>query len=264
MVSIVRIKTGQNYVRPSRLLHRLCGYIRYNSSLILHYCHIAPHLLRPLIHALKVWAFAQDLNDAAGSRGPATMSSYCLTLMAISYLQYCGCLPNLQANVRVAIPDFPDDVSDPDVIWVGYGRDQGVKAHVGFSKSAPSGWTSRDPHLTAGGAIRGFFRYFSRSYGPSENQFDYSSSILSVLNGGTLPRAHVAGYAKRAELSALGYTNEEIGQVMNGRQPQVDQEENMGKGDQGIQPRNWEDRKIVVQDPFLWRKVSHELLTAIH
>ena len=187
------------------------------------------------------------------------MSSYCLTLMAISYLQYCGCLPNLQVDVRVAIPDLPDDASDPDVIWVGYGRDQGFKAHVGFSKSPPSDWVSRDPDLTAGTAIRGFFRYFSQSYDPSEDRFDYSSSILSVLNGGVLPRARAAGYAKRAELSAMGLTNDEIVQVMNDRQSQVDREDDMGKGNEGIQPKSWADKKIVVQDPFLWRKESHRL-----
>ena len=32
-----------------------------------------------------------------------------------------------------------------------------------------------------------------------------------------------------------------------------------GKGDQGVQPRNWGDRKIVVQDPFLWHKASGPL-----
>lgn len=30
----------------------------------------------------------------------------------------------------------------------------------------------------------------------------------------------------------------------------------MRKGDRGIQPRNWGEKKMVVQDPFLWLKVS--------
>jgi len=30
----------------------------------------------------------------------------------------------------------------------------------------------------------------------------------------------------------------------------------MGKGDGKIQPRSWNDRHLVIQDPLLWRKVS--------
>ncbi|WVQ82953.1 hypothetical protein IAT38_005089 [Cryptococcus sp. DSM 104549] len=146
----------------------------YNSSLILHYCRIAPFLLRPMIHALKLWASSQQINDPSGSKGPATMSSYCLTLMAIAYLQYRGCLPNLQANVAAPIPNYPHTTGDKDAVWVSWGRDQGIKAFVGFDKEPPAGWTSREPGLTASQALRGFFEFFSAGLpAPGSRRFDW-------------------------------------------------------------------------------------------
>lgn len=61
------------------------------------------------------------------------MSSYCLTLMAIAYLQHIGHLPNLQADINVPEVCRPEDTSEHDVVWVSWGKEQGVKAHVGFS-----------------------------------------------------------------------------------------------------------------------------------
>ena len=245
---------------------RLMFHLRYNSSLILHYCLIAPHLLRPLIHALKLWASAHDLNDPSGARGPATMSSYCLTLMAIGYLQYRGCLPNLQADVNVSFPDLPEETSDPDVIWVGWGKEQGIKAHVGFDKTPPPEWEAREPNLTVADAIRGFFSFFSTMGMLSErreNRFNFAGQAISILNGGILGREHAAGtetmadMERRRELLEEGHSNEAVTQtMMQWRQFRFDQELYMGKGDRGIQPRNWGDRKIVVQDPFLWQKAS--------
>jgi len=190
------------------------------------------------------------------------MSSYCLTLMAIGYLQHLGCLPNLQANVAVPVPDLPKDTTDPEVIWVGWGKEQASRAHIGFDKSPPLGWAARNPDLTVGDAIHGFFSYFSRAISPSEDRFDYTSSVMSVLNGGVLRRQHPVGIEttmeeqKRNEMKNQELPLDGIAQAMaDHRQGRLENEQYMGKGDTGIQPRNWGDRKIVVQDPFLWQKV---------
>ena len=210
---------------------------RYNSSLILAYCEISPFVLRPLVHALKLWASAQDLNDPSGSRGPATMSSYCLTLLAIGYLQQRGHLPNLQSKINVPIPSHSADTEDPDLIWVAWGKSQGIPAHVAFSKTPPKDWVQTDKDLTASEAIRGFFSYFSSTPGPGP-RFDRENSIISVPNGGVIPRAE-------GSMSPLTGTKES----------RMEREPFMGMGLEGIQPANWRERLLIVQDPFIWQKV---------
>lgn len=211
---------------------------RYNSSLILAYCEISSFVLRPLIHALKLWASAQDLNDPSGASGPATMSSYCLTLLAIGYLQQLGHLPNLQSNINVPVPSYPSDTEDPDLIWVGWGKGQGLPAHIAFSKSPPRGWVQKNTDLTASEAIRGFFSYFSSTSGPGP-RFDREGSIISVPNGGVVPRAE-------------GY----MSPLMGTKESRMEREPFMGTGMEGIQPSNWRERLLIVQDPFIWQKVS--------
>lgn len=211
---------------------------RYNSSLILAYCEISPFVLRPLVHALKLWASAQDLNDPSGSRGPATMSSYCLTLLAIGYLQQRGHLPNLQSKINVPIPSHSADTEDPDLIWVAWGKSQGIPAHVAFSKTPPKDWVQTDKDLTASEAIRGFFSYFSSTPGPGP-RFDRENTIISVPNGGVVPRAE-------------GY----MSPLMGTKESRMEREPFMGTGMEGIQPSNWRERLLIVQDPFIWQKVS--------
>lgn len=242
----------------ARCLFELYSRSRYNSSLILHYCLIAPYILRPMIHGLKLWAKAFNLNDPSGAKGAATMSSYCLTLMAIAYLQYRGVLPNLQANVRAVLPEDPAR-EDPDSIWVGFGREQGIKAHIGFDRKPPPGWKSKEPSLTAAEALRGFFSFFNGSSG----EFKFDKQLISILQGGIVPRAKEKGWSKRTEakirndLISQGAALEQIREAIRDHQRQLhESEKNIGKGDKGIQHSAWEERLIVVQDPFLWQKVG--------
>ncbi|OXB37463.1 hypothetical protein J007_02836 [Cryptococcus neoformans] len=235
----------------------------YNSSLLLHYCRLAPYVLRPMVHALKLWASSHKLNDPSGAKGPATMSSYCLTLMAIAYLQHIGHLPNLQANINVPEVCRPEDTSEHDVVWVSWGKEQGVKAHVGFSLSPPDDWKPLNPNLTAADAIRGFFEFFSlNGSAPLRGErFDRVTQIVSILQGGIVPRAKEYGQEvresqqRRDTLFNLGISLERIRQSEDMiRHERFKEEERMGKGDRGIQPRNWGEKKLVVQDPFLWFK----------
>ncbi|WVW84643.1 hypothetical protein I302_106677 [Kwoniella bestiolae CBS 10118] len=239
----------------------------YNSSLILHYCLISPYLLRPMIYILKRWLSSQDLNDASGAKGPATMSSYCLTLMIIAYLQARGCLPNLQRDINVPPISLASDPSDPDVIWVSWSKQQGVPAHVAFSLSPPGDWKSSEPDLTVSDAVRGFFAFFSHTsplFSASQQEkarFDHTKQIISILQGGLASRVTSVGGGRiedqqqRNQLQQQGFSLSQIDSVMEMmRETRIKKEEKMGKGDRGIQPRNWSERRLVVQDPFLWQK----------
>ena len=188
------------------------------------------------------------------------MSSYCLTLMAIAYLQHRGVLPNLQADVQPLIPEQAESLEE-DVVWVGWGKDQGIKAHIGFSKHPPAGWINSEPNLTAADAIRGFFSFFALDSADPEHM-QYDDQILSILQGGVVPRPHARNAkaamiaSKAADMRAQGMSPEEITDVLEqDRAGRIRDEAYMGKGDKGIHPSNWSDRIIVVQDPFLWQKV---------
>lgn len=185
------------------------------------------------------------------------MSSYCLTLMAIAHLQHRGVLPNLQANVQAIIPDDPAR-EEPDVVWVGFGKEQGIKAHVGFDRSPPKGWKSREPHLTAAEALRGFFSFFNGKKGG----INYDTQAISILQGGIISRANEKGHCNRVEAKIRsdvleqGGLQDDVNKAIREHRIEVEgNERNIGKADQGIQPKAWEERLIVVQDPFLWQKV---------
>lgn len=222
--------------------------LRYNSRLILAYCEISPHVLRPLIHALKIWSKANHVNDPSGKYGMPTMSSYCLTLMAIGYLQHCGILPNLQSDVEVRVPDYPD-TDGKDVIWAGWGKPTGMKINVGFSERPPPDWMSSDPNMTAAQAVRGFFAYFART--GSGRAFQYNTQVVSILNGGIIDRAKSQGQETQE-----AQARKAAGIPPPTREEMVLRETMMGAGSDGVQPRNWSERRLVVQDPFIWQKVS--------
>lgn len=165
--------------------------------------------------------------------------------MAIGYLQHRGVLPNLQADVEVRIPDHPD-TDGRDVIWACFGKKTGTKINVGFSETPPTGF--RSTPMTAAQALRDFFAYFARKN--SGTGFDYTTQIVSILNGGVINREKPQGQetqeAQRRKAAGIpAPTKDEM----------TARESMMGKGNIGVQPRNWGERRLVVQDPFIWQKV---------
>jgi hypothetical protein len=195
-----------------------------------------------------VWSKVNHVNDPSGKHGMPTMSSYCLTLMAIAYLQHCGALPNLQADVEVRIPDFPE-TEGKDVIWAGWGKATGTKINVGFADAPKPSWKNGCPDLTAAQAIRGFFSFFARS-GPGI-KFQYDTQVVSILNGGIMKRPRSQGAEQRDARQ-----RRDKGEPPTTREEQNARETMMGTGNSGVQPRNWSERRLVVQDPFIWQKVS--------
>ncbi|KLT42034.1 hypothetical protein CC85DRAFT_319265 [Cutaneotrichosporon oleaginosum] len=167
----------------------------YNSALILAYCEISPFVLRPMIHTLKLWLQVHNLNDPSGQTGLRSMSSYCLTLMSIAYLQHIGALPNLQAGVVVPTSADPR-IASKDSIWLSWGKEQGDIAHVWFKRRPPPGWQPRRPSLTAAEAVRGFFQYFSL-LGHDQSYFNPNSQIVSILNGGISSRRNPVAPSER-------------------------------------------------------------------
>lgn len=238
---------------------------RYNSMLILSYCNIAPHVLRPMIHALKLWAGAHGVNNPSGAGDVPTMSSYCLTLMAIAYLQHLGILPNLQDGIPVPDNLDPSDTSDSsNTIWVGWGRYQGIKANILFKKVPPPGWRSAHPNLTAADAIAGFFGFFSSDM-RVHGRFRYNEQVVSVLNGGIMNRVAPTGHesATRATYRRTlnGMEEVEIKRLMELYDDEWNRKNDvsrMGTGNSGIQPKPWGEKRLVVQDPFIWEKVGSD------
>jgi hypothetical protein len=203
-----------------------------------------------------------NVNNPSGDGDTATMSSYCLTLMAIAYLQHMGMLPNLQARVEAPKQHNNADTTDcHDVVWTGWGRYQGTKARIRYDKRPPPGWQPTRS-MTASEAVAGFFAYFSQPSG-----FKYESEILSVLNGGVIKRAHLLGQyaaerkAVRNGLIAEGRSADDVRLTMEAFDMERDARNDpsfMGKGNSDIQPRQWGEKRLVVQDPFIWEKVSEK------
>ena len=237
---------------------------RYNSSLILHYCEISPFLLRPLIHGVKSWASAFHINDGAGGRGPVSLSSYNLVNMVIAYLQHRGLLPNLQADVPVPSSDDAD-CEEEDAVWTAWGKPRGVKARIAFHKKPQKEWKSAKPDMTAAEALRGYIDFYDPAppVNDDNDHFDYDTQLVSILNGGVLERtlAHSTSVEEertaREELRNEGMPNEEIQAHVREKERQLGEAEDlMGKGDRGIQPRAWGGQALIIQDPFVWNRVS--------
>ncbi|WWC85710.1 uncharacterized protein L201_000576 [Kwoniella dendrophila CBS 6074] len=257
----------------------------YNCSLILHYCQISPFVLRPLICFVKNWYKVKSGKDPKTSNriNPFKLSSYCLSLICISYLQHIGHLPNLQKNINVKEYSTEEDwLNDDELVWSEWGKLQGTSSHTFFTKSVPHDWKASDPTLTVDQAVRGFFRFFSQnppqtyfsSIDPSENvdQFVPLYQIISPLDGGITSRS--APYKSptlvkmnesiigdkdqqiRYYLVYKGYSTDQIKLIMNEWKIQKAKKlrMEMGKGNLGLQPPEWEKNRLVVQDPFIWTK----------
>lgn len=234
----------------------------YNSLLIQAYARVSPYVFRPMIYALKKWAAVHNLNDyTARNNTPTTMSSYCLTLMAIAYLQKIEALPNLQAGVVVPPVCDPADPRQRDTIWISWGREQGQLARIWFRQEPPSGWKSKHPHLTAAQAVFGFFRYYSGQRG-EKDVFDPQTQFVSILNGGMVARPHpqhTLQHARqdfRKRIDPDTPRDEQL-RIMADYDYEIDNKEKyMGTGVGGITPRKWDEKRLIVQDPFIWDKVG--------
>ena len=190
--------------------------------------------------------------------------------MAIAYLQHLGHLPNLQANAEAILPE-DNAREDEDVIWVGWGKPQGTKAHIGFERSPPPGWKSQGANPFVSDAVRGFFRFYNTRATDRNGRFQHETEIVSILQGGIAPRARPHAFSARAaakerkELEEQGIPHDKINQLMSQQMAMekamdMANDRNVGKGDEGIQPSKWEASNIIVQDPFLWHKVRASVI----
>ncbi|KAJ9106245.1 hypothetical protein QFC21_001390 [Naganishia friedmannii] len=167
-----------------------------NSTMILAYCRYAPFTLRPLIHIVKIWAKARNLNDPSGATGAPTLSSYCWTLMCIAYLQFKRLVPNLQDEASVK--HFGREKC---VIWVSWGRPQGQAANIGFADYVP-GEAAAVPHPEKiDEIVKGFFAFYynmlrkdaERSMNHIQTHrgraLDSHRHVISVWKGGLTDRS---------------------------------------------------------------------------
>lgn len=171
----------------------------YNSAMISAYCRLAPFHVRPLIHIVKSWTKARDLNNPSGNKGQRTLSSYCWTLMVIIYLQHTKALPNLQDEelIRQAGRTVED-------IWVGFGKPKGTVAEIGFADQvgfavleeyglSPVEWNGQSFGLipkSVGELVQGFFEFWSSALSGSsaKGAINHATHAFSPWLGGVMDR----------------------------------------------------------------------------
>ncbi|KAL5504982.1 hypothetical protein ACEPAH_7645 [Sanghuangporus vaninii] len=159
----------------------------YNTRLIAQYCSLSP-LLRPLLMLLKQWAKTLGLNDPSGEGGAATFSSYALTLMTIGFLQTHDLLPNLQADLPLLKPQ--------EAFWIRSKEDERTLCDPRYNLS-PS-WTPQTNIAIQDlrGALTAWFRFWA-------HQYNYALDVMSIRDGGVIPRAERSQSTKRGDKQAL-------------------------------------------------------------
>ncbi|XP_015912364.2 poly(A) RNA polymerase GLD2 [Parasteatoda tepidariorum] len=130
-----------------------------NSQLLRSYARVDDRV-RPLILAVKFWAREHDINDAKNG----TLSSYCLGLMLIHYLQY-GCNPPVLPSLQILQPDKYSPNSDVSLLEL--------------DEILPNFKSENTENL--GQLFVGFLHYYSKS-------FNYKEKRISVRLGCLLPR----------------------------------------------------------------------------
>ncbi|WWD05942.1 hypothetical protein V865_004027 [Kwoniella europaea PYCC6329] len=248
----------------------------YNCSLILAYCQISPYVLRPLIYTIKRWYKSISGKDPKLSNrlNKFKLSSYCLSLICIGYLQHIGQLPNLQEDIMArGYQTIEEMMEDEELIWGEWGRTQGRAFHTTFANKPKEYWKARDTKMIVAEVVRGFFQYFAQdtidtksesTYAEDSDHFNPITHIISSLNGGILPRILLykdqtypnLEKDQMTYLNRKGYDPSQISLIMQhyrmAKSLQIEMK--MNKGDGGIQSYEWSERKLVVQDPFSWVK----------
>lgn len=181
-----------------------------NSALLRAYVNFHP-LVRPFLVFLKTWAKQRNLNDSAGMKGPISLSSYSLILMAIAYLQHAGLVPNLQDLQHIKHANQPrvafwTKIPNKDAKGRRRGRYLGdykaMAVETTFVQAMPpgSGWkcrfaqsesSSQDTQVV--NLIEGFFEYYLG--------FPLEDQTVSIWNGAPLPRQQGFSGPTDAEIS---------------------------------------------------------------
>ncbi|KAF8331316.1 uncharacterized protein EI90DRAFT_3057506 [Cantharellus anzutake] len=141
----------------------------YNTVLIGSYCQIYP-MLRRLIFFIKQWAKSHALSDPSGAHGPKSMSSYCYTLMIISWLQTINVLPNLQADLPPA--------GDGEGFWIRAKAGR-VWCDNRFERRLPPKRSRR--YFDIGELLLGWFDYWGTRH-------QYATQGMSIRHGGRIMR----------------------------------------------------------------------------
>lgn len=141
----------------------------FNTRLIDSYCRMYP-MLRPLIFFIKFWAKSHGLNNPSAVNGPRTMSSYCYTLMIISWLQMINVLPNLQADLPPA--------NEAQGFWIR-SRETRIWCDNRFKQAPPPHW--RPKTFKIGYLLLGWFDYWGTRH-------NYTTTGMSIREGGSIKR----------------------------------------------------------------------------
>ncbi|KIO31300.1 hypothetical protein M407DRAFT_19678 [Tulasnella calospora MUT 4182] len=222
-----------------------------NTVLLANYCNAwAP--LRSMIFFVKKWAKSWAFNDASGQDGPSSYSSYCLTLMIVSFLQIRGVLPNLQS---CAVGQLDKQTAG---FWSKLKKDKRVWSDTRFESLdvfLKRGWEGRS--MTLSEAIYAWFRFFAY-------EFKYETHVLDIKKDGLDRRQESMLEEKESKASNQGKADDKPtvqpttqGQAEDDDATLVNDVNDVAPVDPtaGVQPEDWRRSKLVVVDPFLCTKV---------
>ncbi|KAJ7678233.1 hypothetical protein DFH06DRAFT_1168234 [Mycena polygramma] len=153
-----------------------------NSDFIKRYCELNP-VLTAMIQYIKLWAKPLGLNNPSAVRSAkhtftVTFSSYALALMTIAFMQHRGLLPNLQEGLP------PLEAGKlAGTFWLNK-KPKVLCCDVRYQQM--EGWTPPED-VPLHQLIREWFQFYA--------DFDYDADMISVREGGRLPRPpKVHGY----------------------------------------------------------------------
>ncbi|KAI0325127.1 Nucleotidyltransferase [Cubamyces sp. BRFM 1775] len=138
----------------------------YNTALLRQYCLLDPKLPY-FLKVVKLWMHSKGLNNASGSCGPPSFSSYAITIMTIALFQHYGLLPNLQADKESILQTH---------FWEKRG---GVRRKVDIRFGACKRW--QPPKFPRQLRLWDWLDFWA-------NRFDFSKRMVSIADGGFVDR----------------------------------------------------------------------------
>ncbi|SCZ96783.1 BZ3500_MvSof-1268-A1-R1_Chr4-1g06716 [Microbotryum saponariae] len=250
-----------------------------NSRLIKAYCELHP-MFRPFCVFLKHWARSRELNDPSGSKGPISMSSYTIILLAINYLQQINHLPNLQDKelIESTSTESTRFYSTPRV-RKRHGKNN-IQRSTGwdttFVEHYPGQWYDGPVTMECGLLKEWAVGFFTCYAGEDHMSFHSERQVVAVKLGRAMDRErHYRSALSVLDggIEGLASAQDPASALVNGTMDAEGTDSNLIEGlrhinlepinvhlasrssspieyDHFEEPRAWQNHALVVQDPF--------------
>ncbi|KDE08154.1 hypothetical protein MVLG_01635 [Microbotryum lychnidis-dioicae p1A1 Lamole] len=250
-----------------------------NSRLIKAYCELHP-MFRPFCVFLKHWARSRELNDPSGSKGPISMSSYTIILLAINYLQQINHLPNLQDKKLIeSTSTEPTRFYSTPRVRKRHGKNN-IQRSTGwdttFVEHYPGQWYDGPLTMECGLLKEWAVGFFSCYAGEDQTSFDSERQVVAVKLGRAMDRErHYRSALSVLDggIEGLASAQDPASALINGTMDAEGTDSNLIEGLRNInlepidvhlasrssspieyehfeEPRAWQNHALVVQDPF--------------